>query len=85
MLARLPTLRSNPDILRSTLDDHDAIKGEGGAWNEYLMLHADPGSQVCVCVCVCVCMRMCTCATMQCVAHNEAVPSLTHLHLHTIM
>lgn len=39
--------RSNPDILRSTLEGHDVIKGEGGAWAEYLRLHADPGSQVC--------------------------------------
>lgn len=44
--ARLAKARSNPDILRSTLDDHAAIKGEGGAWSEYLRLHADPGSQV---------------------------------------
>lgn len=38
--------RSNPDILRSTLEDHGAIKGEGKAWTDFLRLHADPGSQV---------------------------------------
>ena len=42
----LNSYRSNPDILRSTLEGHDVIKGEGGAWAEYLRLHADPGSQV---------------------------------------
>ena len=37
--------RSNPDILRSTLDSCD-IKTSGRGWNEVLRLHADPGSQI---------------------------------------
>jgi len=35
--------RSNPDILRSTLDAED-IKGGQLGWAEKLRLHADPGS-----------------------------------------
>ena len=38
-------LRSNPDILRSTLDADD-IKGGAVGWEETLRLHADPGSRV---------------------------------------
>lgn len=37
--------RSNPDILRSTLEADDIKGGEIG-WAETLRRHADPGSQV---------------------------------------
>ncbi len=42
-LFSLLSLRSNPDILRSTLDAED-IKGGQLGWAEKLRLHADPGS-----------------------------------------
>ena len=37
--------RSNPDILRSNLDEDD-IKGGNHSWTETLRLHADAGSRV---------------------------------------
>lgn len=43
--ARLAKARSNPDILRSTLDSAH-ITGGNQVWSEALRLHADPGSSL---------------------------------------
>lgn len=45
VVTHLEYFRSNPDILRSTLEA-SAITSGGRGWSETLQLHADPGSQV---------------------------------------